>query len=42
MTEEKLLELKAKLKATAEKKFPDAERQKRYIWGTLQKVKKHA
>lgn len=40
MTEEQLLLIKAKLKARAAQKFPgDEKRQKRYIWGTINKIK---
>lgn len=38
--EEKILKLKESLKARAAKKFPgNEERQNRYVWGTINKVK---
>lgn len=40
--EEKILALKEKLYARAREKFPnDEDRQNRYVWGTINKVKKH-
>jgi len=42
MTEERILAIKEKLWATARKKFPnDAERQNRYVWGTINNIKNH-
>lgn len=40
--EEKIKALKEKLSARAARKFPgDTDRQKRYIWGTINKVKEN-
>lgn len=39
MNEQEAIELKAKLRAHAERKFPgDKDRQQRYIFGTLRKL----
>jgi len=38
--EEKILKLKEDLRARAREKFPnDEERQNRYVWGTISKIK---
>jgi hypothetical protein len=43
MTEETIHKIKVRLRATAEKKFPnDKERQERYMWGTIQRIKRGA
>lgn len=40
MSEEKLLQLKARLKRHAAEKFPgDEERQNAYVWGTITTIK---
>ena len=40
--EEKILQLKERLWARARKKFPnDEERQRAYVYGTINKVKEH-
>jgi len=40
MNEERLLALKARLRKTAERRWPgDKEHQDRYVWGTIQKLK---
>jgi hypothetical protein len=41
MTEEDIHKIKARLRATAIKKFPNnKERQDRYVWGTIQRIKR--
>lgn len=40
MTEEKIMEIKRKIREEAERKFPgDDKRQNAYIWGTIQEIK---